>query len=332
MRFLLAMALWSASLSPLQQSQPGQPPEPDKPLPAIEQVMQQVIVRQHASETAQQDYLSHQTLSFVDGVGRCDPYPAKFNFEKSGACLTFWQMVTHEDDHESEVFWLQGIRVSRLLKTKGYYRHGLAYDHELSPDELRLENARIEADLAQVIKARDAGDFERERRLTGLQNDIKVSRFLELGSYSNLRRSNSMGRSAIIVDYTGIACVGACTALDNVLRNVIGTVFIDEEDLEVTALNGHFIDNWIDPENSQHRIVKGSTLEYSAERFEGGVWFPRMMSIVTPIKPGKTYQTHSVCLYFRDYKKFRVTSTILPDVAFVPEQDSPKASPNTEPK
>jgi len=315
MRFLVGAMLFSASLGVLAQ-QPTRPPaaEHEKPLPDLVTIMQKAILKERASETALQGYLVHETLSLVEGLGRG----------------SYWESVS-EEDRESEGFWLQGVRVSRLVRTSGFTHHDRGYGHTLSPEELHRENARIDAELVEVAKARVAGDTEGERRAAGILNEIRVSRFLELGTYTNLRRGDRRGRKAIIVDYQGRACVDACTLLDRAARYIEGTLWIDEEDLAVSEFKGRFIETWIEPGKGGQKVLKGSTLAYVSVRRDDGVWFPASMLFETQVNRGSSAHTSSVLLSFNGYSKFRATSTILPDYALVPEDVVPEAPTTTSP-
>jgi len=321
MRFLVGAVLCSASLILL--AQPARPPATghEKPLPDIVSMMQKVILHEHASEVMQQDYLVIETLASVQGLGKCWPlaeYPK---------CLTGgWTSVSGED-RDSEAFWLRGVQVSRLVRISGFNHHDHSYGHTLSPDELHRENVRIDAELAQVAKARAAGDTEGERKAVGIQNEIRVSRFLELGTYSNPRRVDLIGRSMIVVDYMGGPCVGACTPLDSAAQFITGTVWIDEDDIAVAQFKGTFADTWIEPGKSGLKVLKGSELTYWGHRLGSGIRFPGSMFVETKVSRGQTSHTSSVGLFFKDYRKFRATSTILPDFALVPDEALPVAPP-----
>jgi hypothetical protein len=315
MRFLVGAMLCSASLILLAQ-QPAQPlaTEHETPLPDIAPMMQQVISKEHASEAMRQDYLVLEEEGSVEGLGR------SWSMGKSWTAMS-------EEGRDSEVFWLQGVRVSRLVRVSGFKHHDQRYGHTLSSDELHCENARIDAELAQVAKARAAGDTDGERKAVGIQNEIRMSRFLELGTFSNPRRGDDQRRNTIVVDYKGGPCVGACTPLDTAAQYIAGTLWIDEEDLAVTKFEGIFTDTWIEPGDSGWKAVKGSKLTYWGRRVEGGFWFPMDMWIETTVSRGSSSHTRSVGFFFKDYRRFRVTSTILPDFALVPDEALPETPP-----
>jgi hypothetical protein len=141
MRFLVSGILISASLAVLAQ-QPAQPPamENEKPLSDIVPIMQKVIVNERASEAAQQGYLAHEKVESWEGIGNCWP-PAEYPRTEYPQCVGGgWGPVSGES-RESEAFWLQNVRVSRLLRVSRSKRLNQIYSHTLQPDELRQENA-----------------------------------------------------------------------------------------------------------------------------------------------------------------------------------------------
>jgi len=329
---LLVIALCFASIPLLpQQLAPATSAEPDKSLPDLLPMMQQVIVHERASEAARPNYLFHQWLGSVEGDGYCDPYPANYPSPKTRRCFGSGSTAVSGEDRESEVFWLRGVRISRLLSVSGFNHHDRKYSHTLSTDELRSENARIDEELAQVAKAHAAGDTEAERKASGFPDEVHLSRLLELGNYSNLRRSEHWQRSTLLVDYTGGTCIGTCTPLDSAARYITGTLSIDEDDLAVVVFDGVFTETWIEAGSGGYKVLKDSDLTYWASRMADGMWFPTMMSIGSTTIRGRMLRTTSSSLRFKDYRKFRVTSTILPDFALVPDGTSPQP-PSTIPK
>ena len=317
MRFLVGAMFCSASLV-LWAQKPAQPLAVgnEKPLPDIVAMMQKVISDERESETMQSDYLVREWLSSWDGSGQTWSHGSS------------WRS-TDGEDRESEVFWLQGVRVSRLVRVATTRGLSHTYDHTLTSDELGQENSRIDAELAQVTKARVLGDIDGERKAGGALDEIRMSRLLELGTFSNPRwgKEDSKGRGRIVVDYKGGPCSGACTPLDGAARYITGTLTIDEEDLAVAEFEGVFTDAWTEPGKGGWKVLKGSTLTYWGGRQKNGTWFPLLRSITTTVRHGSSYRTHAVSLFDRDYRKFRVTSTILPEITFLPQDAVHEAPP-----
>jgi len=303
----------------------------EKALPEIETLMREVIAQQRATEAAQQNYLVHEELSVVDGLHRCDPYPDRVPFEKVCPCMTTSWVPTAEVDQESEVFSLQGIRVSRLLRVKNWKGRGGEYTHALSVDELRQENTRIGEEVAQVLQARAKGDGAGEEQIAGVLNEIRISRFLELGTYANPRRDDRQGRDVIVVDYTGMACKERCTPIDGAAEWITGTLKIDETDRVPVEFHGTFRREWKVPGGGAI-APKDAKLTFWSTKLDDGLWFPVIMEVSGNVgRRGRFTLTKSAYLAFKDYRRFKVTSTILPDFALVPDEAAPKAGP-TQPQ
>jgi len=294
--------------------------EHKKPLPDIGPMMQKVIANEHASEAMQPDYLVSEWLSSWDGQGR--------TWSQGSAHGSSWRS-TNGEEKESEVFWLRGIRVSRLVRIAGTKGIKRTYDHALTAEELRQENARIDAELSDIAKARAMGDVDDERNEAGGLDEIRMSRLLELGTFSNPRwgKDDPEGRNMIDVDYKGELCSHDCSPLDAAASKIAGTVTIDEEGLAVAEFNGVFADTWMELGKSGWRVLKGSELHYWSARQNGGIRFPGIMYVETTVHHGSSFTTHTVGLTYRDHKKFRVTSTILPDVTFLPDSALHEAPP-----
>ena len=276
--------------------------EHEKPLPDIAPMMQKVIANERASEAMLPDYLVREWLSAWEGQGS--------NYSHGSS----WRSVKG-DEKESEVFWLGEVRVSRLVRVTGTEGLKRSYDHVLTPEELHKENARIDAEVATGNR--------------GGLDQIRMSRLLELGTFSNPRwgKANSDGRDTIDLDYKGEQCSHECSSLDAAASKIVGVLTVDAEDKTAYKFDGFFTDTWIESGGEGWKVPKGSELTYWSDHREESVRFPEMMEVTTTVHHGSSFTTHSVSVFYREYKKFRVTSRVLPDVTLLPDSALHEAPP-----
>jgi hypothetical protein len=223
------------------------------------------------------------------------------------------------EKRESEVFWLDGVRVSRLLSSADSPTQGAGSSHVLSPDELQQENTRIGEIVRNVLKARLESKPDEELKLAGVLNGIRLSRFLELGTFSNPRRETCDQRCSIVVGYTGTACSQSCGPLDSAAQWITGTLTIDEEDRTVTGFRGNFDQSWKVPGDLSVTLPRDAEIRFSAERIADRLWLPATMSISFDLSKHKRsfydgeirWRAETIFLQYTGYKKFRVSSTIL---------------------
>ena len=68
-----------------------------------------------------------------------------------------------------------------------------------------------------------------------------MSRILELGTFSNARRVQVAGRDAIAADYAGDPKAKTRNKAEEVIRDLVGTVWVDEKDQELVRTEGRFV-------------------------------------------------------------------------------------------
>ena len=161
------MTLWlSVSWSAL--AQESSKAQDVRPLPDIATLMHEVEAHEKASEAIIRDYTYNSEVTQVELDGHGDPKKT--------------------ESEESDVFYVDGIRVQRLTKKDG---------KELSPGEQKKEKERVDKDIEKAKERRAKKENESK------DDTISFARFLELGSFSNERRVMLHGRSTIALDYTG---------------------------------------------------------------------------------------------------------------------------------
>lgn len=279
---------------------PASAPDPSRPLPDIPTLMHQVEAQQREAETIQKKYLYHSTeaVQEVDGHG---------NVKKT---------VVNEYD----VFWVNGVPVRRLLRKNG---------KELSESEKKKEDESIDKESAKARDRRAKADAEGRQTSARGDDEVTVSRLLELGKFSNAHRVQWHGRDTIVVDYSGDPKAKTRNSFENAIRDMVGTVWVDEQDHAIARLEGHFVDNFKIGGGLLVNIRKGFSFSMEQARINNEVWFPAKVNadgsariLLFENVNGRVEVTDS------DYRKFRTDSTIVsagaeaPDAAKGPAVDA----------
>ncbi|MEO6909653.1 MAG: hypothetical protein ABI158_01865 [Edaphobacter sp.] len=260
-----------------------------RPLPDTSVLMHEVETRQKAAETIQKDYLYHaaDTIEELNGQGR----------------------VKKTRIREYDVFWTEGVPIHKLTSKDG---------KELSADGQRKELERIDKVVAKAREKRAKADAKGQTTDPYGNEEITVSRFLELGSFSNARRIKLNGRDTIAVDYAGNPQAKTRNRMEAVIRDMVGTVWVDEEDRALAKIEGHFLNTFKIGAGLVVNIQKGTNFSLEQRKINNEVWLPARIEGHGAARAFLLFKFNGS---FReidsDYRKFKVTTTILPGVGRV---------------
>jgi hypothetical protein len=293
----------------------------EAPIPDLTTLMQEVVASQRTAEAAQQEYLVHEQLDIIQNLEHCYPSCPGFPYRSTAKPKESGLLVTDYEKRESEVFWLDGVRVSRLLSSANNPRYGAGSSHILSPEELKQENDALGEMVKKVLEVRANRDPGQELKLAGVLNELRISRLLELGAFSNPRREVHEHRNSILVDYQGSRCLQSCDQLDSAAQWISGTLTIDEEDHTAVSFHGNFDQSWKFPGDPPLRIpedAEDAEVSFSAQRVADRLWFPETISISFDLSKHKRslydgetrWRAETICLQYTGYDKFRVASTV----------------------
>ncbi len=266
----------------------------DKPLPDIPALMHAVEQNQRAAEAIEKNYLYHSTqiANETDGHGG----------------------IKKTQTREYDVFWINGVKVWKLVKKDG---------KELSPEDQKKENEKIDKEVAKVREKQDRADSEGKETDGRGHEVLTVSRILELGSFSNPRRVELGGRDTIAVEYVGDPKAKARNRIEDIARDLVGTVWVDEQDRMLVGTEGHFVNNFKVGAGLLVSIQKGTSFSLEMKKINGEVWLPAALT-------GRGSMRALLFFSFNgdgrivnsDYRKFKTTSTIVP--VEHPELESPE--------
>jgi len=258
--------------------------------------MRDVEANQRKSEAVQKNYLFHSstTAEEVDGSGHTK------------------KTTSTEADH----YWINGVPVHRVLKKNG---------KDLSPQELAKEDERIGKEVAKAREKRDKADAQGKESSPRGDDEITVSRLIELGQFTNARRVQLKGRDTIAVDFTGDPKAKTRNRAEDVIRDMAGTAWIDEQDHVLVRVEGRFVNAFKVGAGLLVNIRKDTRFSMQQTKINDEVWLPAAFEgqgaarVLLFVSFNGSVRT--VC---SDYRKFRATSTILPGATKV----DPEALPN----
>ncbi len=266
----------------------------EKPLPDIATMMQAVEAHQKASEALIKNYIytSNVTQTEVDGSG----HPKK------------------TETIEADIFSVAGVQLRRVTKKNG---------KPLTPEEEKKETEHIDQAIAKA-KERQAKGQPKKR------DEVSYARFLELGSFSNERRVLLHGRPTIAVDYTGDPRARTHNPLENAIHELSGTVWVDEQDMAMARVEGHFANNFKIAGGLAIDIAKGTSFWADNTKVNDEVWLPSAFAGQGSARVMVFFNMHGSAQGTNsNYRKFKSGATILPGVQ---EVEGPPSTTDSTPK
>ena len=293
------IVIFAACLFALQtaRAQPSAPASAERPLPDVPALMRNVEANQRKAEAVEKDYIYHSVTSeqHLDSHG---------DVKKT-------QIV------EADNFWLNGVPVNRVVKRDG---------KPLSADELAKEDKKLDE---QAQKAREhRANADEKGKETGPRGEdlVTVSRLLELGAFINPRRVQLNGRDTIAVDFSGDPKARTHDRMEEVIRDMAGTAWLDEQDQMLVRAEGHFVDTFKVGGGLVADIRKGTRFSMQMTKVNGEVWLPAMIDGEGAARVLLFWNFDGrLHVSYADYRKFRASSTVLP--AEIPPP--PAATPQT---
>jgi hypothetical protein len=288
-------ALPSEPVSPAQPTDKSReaPVPEERPLPDIPTLMHDVEANQRKAETIQKDYLYHsvETQREVDGQGHVK------------------KTTVTESDH----YWVNGVPVRRIVKKDG---------KELSPADLAKENERVDKQAEKARVRREKGDAQGKETDAAGHDEITVSRLLELGAFTNPRRVQLNGRDTIAVDYTGDPKAKTRNRPEEVIRDMVGTAWVDEQDHVLARVEGHFVNAYKIGGGLVVDIKKDTRFTFQQTKVNGEVWLPAHIDAQGSFR-ALLFVSFNGSFHAEEsgYRKFRTSATVLPGFEKVPTPD-----------
>ncbi|WP_263374165.1 hypothetical protein [Granulicella aggregans] len=257
--------------------------KPERPLPDIPALMHEVEAKQRAAEEARKDYIFHAVVTEVEVDGKGSPKKTE---------------VKEYDD-----FWIKGVPVERLVKKDG---------RELTADEAKKESERIDKEAAKASERRAKEDAKGKETDPRGNDEVTVSRLLELGSFTNARRVQMAGRDTIAVDYTGDPKAKTKNRFEGVIRDMAGTVWVDEQDKAISRIEGRFVDSFKVGGGLMASIREGTNFNLQMTKVNGEVWLPARVEGKGEARVLLFFKFNgSLTAAYSDYRKFKTSAAIV---------------------
>ncbi len=269
-------------------------PSSARPLPDIATLMHSVEANQRKDEEKRKDYIYRQTQTVdeTDGHGG----------------------VKKREVQVFDVFWLQGVPVRKMVSKNG---------RPQTTDELKKEDERIDKEVRSALSKREKNDGQGKETDPRGNEEVTVSRILELGTFTHARRVEIAGRIVIAADYAGDPRAKTRNKAEEVIRDLVGTVWVDEEDHELVRTEGRFNRSFKIGGGLVANIKEGTSFSGEFRKINGEVWLPvrfegrgaaRFLLFLN--------LNGAIQIVDEDFRKFKATSTLLPGVSAA-DEDKP---------
>ncbi len=277
----------------------------DSRLPDIPALMLQVEANQRKFEALAKDYTYRETEQLQE-------FDSHEGLKKTKR-------------READVFWVDGVPIERTISLDG---------RPLSADEQKKEAERVDKEAAKARERRAKADAQGKETDPRGHDLVTASRILELGTFSDPRRQIVQGRSTIVVDYTGNPKAKTHNAAESLFHELSGTVWIDEQDKVVQHAEGHFANDFKIAGGLVASVKRGTSFEGTFVKINNEVWLPQTFHARGQLRYLLFFSLNGEGrVQMSDYRKFRATSTLLPNYTKVdPDAPQPESDPATPPK
>jgi len=265
-----------------------------RPVPDIALLMHDVERNQRQAETVEKNYICHtiERQEQTDSSGRVK------------------KTTITEYDH----YWSEGVPVNRMVRKNG---------KEVSPSELAKQDDRIRKEVEKARERRAKADTAGKPTDARGEDVITVSRLLELGRFSNPRRLQVAGRDTVAVDYEGDPSAKTRNRGEEVIRDLRGTVWIDEDDRMMVRAEGYFVNGFKIGAGLLINIQKGTRFAIQQIKINNEVWSPVLIEAHGSARALLFFNfSGNIRIDYSDYRKLRTSSILLPGTTEV-DDDSP---------
>jgi hypothetical protein len=181
-----------------------------------------------------------------------------------------------------------------------------------SPGDAKKEQERVDK-LVAKLKSHENKPDKNVFHLTGLWN---------VATFSNPRREIISGRPTLVFDYNGNPEAKAKNLGEEIMRQLAGTLWIDERDDAIIRLEGTLQQNFHIGGGLLVNIRKGSRFNFTQSLINGEIWFPAELTahidgrfLLVKGFNGDGRQS------FSDYRKLTTSVTILPGTQVLDDTD-----------
>ena len=203
----------------------------------------------------------------------------------------------------------------------------------LTPDEQKKESDRIDKEVARAKERRAKAESKGEQTNENGQTELTLSRILELGAFTNPRRTELNGRSTIVPRLQrATRKPRPGNAFETVFRDLTGIVWIDEADRVLVRGQGRLVRDFKLGGGLFVDIRKDTNFDFESHRVTDGVWLPGVIDAngAARVFLLANFRGH-MHIVASDYRRFRASATIVgshgvigPNGEPVPDQAAPE--------
>jgi hypothetical protein len=307
--------------------------QPSAPMPEVTDLVRQAIQNQRLAESKEREYVFRQDTNDIRLKKECTWAPkCPAPFGAPGVKGAAFHVLDYTE-HHFEIFWLDGVRVARVLPYCDHCGRGLGaadafiMNIPISVSELAEENQRVDREVAEANALRAQG---KDANSPDDPPQILLSRMLELCSFSNPSRALIEDRFTILLDFSCNPSVVPLSSNKTILKAFSGTVGIDEDDRAVQHVEGRFLAD-VKLDGGNIKIRSGTRVTITNRRVDTGVWLLSRLDA----RGEARYYVFAIDgdghIFTGNYRKFLTTTRILPGYSELPTDlpavSSPKPAP-----
>jgi hypothetical protein len=212
-------------------------PAPAPPIPDVRQLAREVEERQKQLDKIRESYTytAIETWQDLDSKGN----------------------VTKTETEEHYTFFVNGHQIERTTKKN---------DRPLSESEARKETERVTKAIEKAQKTAP------DQPVAGFA--LNPTRVLELMDTSVPRLETYRGRPTIAFDFVGRKNAETHGVIENAIKRLKGTIWIDEADRQMARIEATFSDDFKVGGGLLASVRKGTCVHFDQGPVEGGLWLP----------------------------------------------------------
>ncbi len=282
---LAAAAQTSTTLPSVPTAISNTPSDLSAPLPDIQTLLARVRARYDALESLRKTYV-------------CTMTQVADEFSSNGS------KKSHTDVYQA--FYVGNTEVLQHISHEG---------KPLSADEAQKEQQRVDKQVAK-LKSQQNKPAKDEVHLS-------ASGLLKVATFSNPRREVLNRRPVLVFDYKGDPHAPAKDLSDRIMRELAGTIWVDERDSAIVHLTGSLQENFHVAGGLLVNIKKGSWFNFTQAPVNNEIWFPAQFTAHVDgrflLLKGFNGDARDT---FSDYRKLKTSITILPGTKIVDDSNA----------
>lgn len=182
----------------------------------------------------------------------------------------------------------------------------------VAQDGRRLSAAEIQRDSDKDMRRARSGMLKLESDPQAEGNDgLRLSDFLAADQFVNLRREKFRGRQVLVLDFVPNPSYKPQRAVQKILKNLNGKIYIDEQELRGIRLEAHVTNN-VNYGGFLASVRKGTAVVFEQQKINDEIWLPSYTELHFDARELFSTKHINIVHRFSNYKRFRVETAIVP--------------------